>query len=37
MSPRGTRAQDAWRTRRALDEPALHSHLGRVAHPQGTR
>ena len=37
MSPRGTRTQDAWRTRRALGEPALHPHLGRVAHPEGTR
>ena len=29
MSPRGTRTQDAWRTRRAPDEPARH--------PRGTR
>ena len=37
MSPRCTRTRDAWRTQKALGEPALHPHPGRVAHPEGTR
>ena len=36
-SPRCARTWDAWRTRRAPDEPARHPHPGRVAHPEGTR